>query len=300
MRHIVSIKQFDKQQLAKLFAVAKRLQLSPPWAVPQPLKGRVIATLFYESSTRTRLSFESAVLRLGGGILSTDNAQEVLSSTKGESLADTIRIIGGYADAIVLRHPEAGAAERAAKVSPVPIINAGDGSGEHPTQALLDIYTMQQHKTLNNMVVGLAGDLRGSRTLHSLLLLLINYPIHLRLIAPKGFDLPPELMQQVEQRNVSWAIERALQPVLPRLDVLYINRWQSERYRGAKSKVLGPALREEDLVLLKHNAVIMNPLPRVSEVDAAVDADPRAIYFEQAKNGLYVRMALLSRLFDND
>ena len=299
MKHIVSIHQFSEADKQKVFSRSQKFQNSPSWAIPQPLRGRVIATLFYESSTRTRLSFESAILRLGGSVLSTDNAGEVLSAIKGESLEDTIKIVGGYADAIVLRHYEAGAAARAAKVSNVPIINAGDGTGEHPTQALLDLYTLLQHKpNLDGVVIGVAGDLLGSRTLHSFLMILKTFPVRFRLIAPPGFELPEEYRTMLDGAGINYQADSDILRHLPDLDVLYINRWQTERYKDVPDPPKGPALTVADLRVMKPDAIIMNPLPRISELDTAIDEDPRAIYFEQAKNGLYVRMALLSELFD--
>jgi aspartate carbamoyltransferase len=206
--------------------------------------------------------------------------------------------VSGYADAIVLRHYEAGAAARAAAVSSVPIINAGDGTGEHPTQALLDLYTLWQHKpNLSGITIGVAGDLFGSRTLHSFLKVIAPYGVKLRLVSPKGYELPSTYLTELQKAGVQYKMSSDLQSQLPDLDVLYINRWQKERYDGDEAATTGPALSFADLRLMKPNCIIMNPLPRISEIDERIDADSRAVYFEQAKNGLYVRMALLSRLF---
>jgi len=297
IKHVVSSKQFlDKKLLKSLFAATARLQKLPPDQYPQTLKGRIIATLFYEPSTRTRLSFESAVLRLGGKLLSTENAAEVSSAVKGESLEDTIRTINGYADAIVLRHPEPGAADRASIVSDVPIINAGDGSGEHPTQALLDIYSIKQYKKkIDSLVIGLAGDLLNSRTLHSIIYILSIFDVELYLIAPKQFQLPEELLSYLREKSIPFHQVHDINDCLGKLDVIYINRLQMERHT-AKFKGKAPTLTKQNIKLLKPDAIILNPLPRISEIEIEVDNDPRAVYFQQAKNGLFIRMALLNML----
>ena len=299
LSHIVSIKQYlNKQQLSSLFSETEKLQNLPPDQHPKPLQGRVIATLFYEPSTRTRLSFEAAILRLGGNVLSTENAAAVSSAVKGESLEDTIKVISGYADAIVLRHKDAGAAERASKASDVPIINAGDGGGEHPTQALLDLYTISQYKKeIDGLKIGLAGDLFNSRTLHSLLFILAIYDVELYLIAPKEVQLQQEYLDHLKQKGIKHHIVYDIDECLSELDVIYINRLQMERHtKGFTGKA--PALTVENVKLLKHDAIILNPLPRVDEIELEVDNDPRAVYFQQAGNGLYIRMALLAQLFN--
>ncbi len=298
LEHIVSIKQFlDKPKLNSLFQATHRLQELPPSRYSQTLKGRTIATLFYEPSTRTRLSFESAILRLGGNVLSTENAASASSASKGESLEDTIRIINGYADAIIMRHKDAGAAERAARVSRVPIVNAGDGAGEHPTQALLDLYTIQQYKPgIDGLKIGLAGDLLNSRTLHSVLYLLAIYDVELYLIAPEACQLPASYKDYLSSRGIPYHISFTLDNCLDKLDVLYINRLQMERHAGTFTGQ-APALTKQNLHLLKPDAIILNPLPRVTEIDVAIDTDPRAVYFEQAQNGLFIRMSLLQQLF---
>jgi len=300
MRHVVSTKQFlDRDQHRLLFAAASKLQRLPPSKYPQPLKGRVIATLFYEPSTRTRLSFESAVLRLGGALLSTENAAEVSSAVKGESLEDTIRIVNGYADAIILRHKEPGAAERASAVSRIPIINAGDGSGEHPTQALLDLYTIFQYKKkVDTLSIGLAGDLLNSRTLHSLIYILSVYKVELHFVAPKQCQLPREFFEYLDDKNIKYKTYNAIEACLSKLDVIYINRLQMERH-AKEFAGKAPALTSKNIKLLRTNAIILNPLPRITEIEVEIDTDPRAVYFEQAKNGLFVRMALLSSIFDS-
>ena len=300
LKYVISVKQFlNKNQHRSLFKVAAALQSLPPQQFPQSLKGRVIATLFYEPSTRTRLSFESAILRLGGSVLSTENAAVASAAAKGESLEDTIRVVSGYADAIILRHKEPGSAERANRVATVPIINAGDGSGEHPTQALLDLYTIFQYKPqLDGLTVGLAGDLLNSRTLHSFLYLLCAYKVKLCLIAPTEFQLGQEHLSYLQEKGIPYQIVPDIDGCLSELDVIYINRLQMERHTasfGGKA----PALTRQNVKLLKSEAIILNPLPRVAEIEPAVDTDPRAVYFEQAKNGVFIRMALLEELLKN-
>jgi aspartate carbamoyltransferase catalytic subunit len=297
--HVLSTKQFlDKKQLDSLFTSAANLQNMPSGDYPQLLKGRVVATLFYEPSTRTRLSFESAVLRLGGSVLSTENANQTSSAVKGESLEDSIRVVSGYADTIVLRHKEVGAAERASIVSDIPVINAGDGGGEHPTQALLDLYTIVQYKKqVDSLTIGLAGDLLNSRTLHSLIYMISIYKVELYLIAPKECQLPKQYLTYLDERNIQYHIVYDIEDCLDKLDVIYINRLQMERHTKAFIGKI-PTLTKQNIKKLKPDAIILNPLPRVNEIEAAVDADPRAVYFQQAKNGVFIRMALLDLLLN--
>ena len=260
------------------------------------LPGRLLATLFYEPSTRTRFSFEAAMHRLGGQLLSAEHAGQATSAAKGESLEDTIRVVGEYVDAIVLRHPEIGAARRAADVARVPVINAGDGAGHHPTQALLDLYTIKKELgRLDHLRVGLAGDLRHGRTARSLALLLAKFPGNeLVLISPSELRLSDDVRLAIDPGSIHETADLA--GVVPSLDVLYQTRIQAERfsnpadygrYRGVY--VVTPELMRG----LPDHAIVMHPLPRVGEIDPQVDADPRAAYFRQAKNGLWVRMAVL-------
>jgi len=260
-------------------------------------RGRTIATLFYEPSTRTRLSFETAAQRLGVSIISTEHAGVSSSAKKGESLEDTIRVVSSYCDAIVLRHPELEAAHRAAKVSSVPIINAGDGGGEHPTQALLDIYTAQKEKKkLDGLAIGLAGDLKHSRVIHSFLDIMSLYNVDFYLIAPKLMQLPKSYRDFLRERGRTFNFREKLADALDKVDLLYISRIQAERHADKKAlKTLGGGMTLTTQLMrrAKKDAVILDALPRVNEIDEAVDSDPRAAYFRQAENGLYVRMALL-------
>ncbi len=262
------------------------------------LQGRILATVFYEPSTRTRFSFEAAMYRLGGQVLSAENATRASSAAKGESLEDAIRVIGGYADAIVLRHPEVGAAERAASVAAVPVINAGDGPGHHPTQALLDLYTIKKELgRLDHLRVGLAGDLRNGRTARSLAVLLSRFPGNeLVLISPPGLRMGEDVISSLTQAQQAVHVTEDFAGAIPALDVLYQTRVQAERFDSPEEyeRFRGVyVVTTEVMRTLPEHAILMHPLPRLGEIDPLVDADPRAAYFRQARNGLFVRMAVL-------
>jgi aspartate carbamoyltransferase catalytic subunit len=297
LRHVVESQQFSRELLDEIFQRADELRAEPHRAAGR-LQGRVMAALFYEPSTRTRLSFESAMLRLGGQTMGTDNAKEFSSASKGETLEDSIRIVAGYADAIVLRHPEEGAARRAAAVSDVPIINAGDGKGQHPTQALLDVYTIKDELgRLDGVHVAMVGDLANGRTARSLAYLLSKYrEVELTFVAPPQVAMRDDIKRHLDEHEVSWREVGELEAVLPAADVVYQTRIQKERfedeaaYRAVKGCfVIGP----KEMSLLRADAMLMHPLPRVDEIDPAIDSDPRAAYFRQARNGVQIRMALL-------
>jgi aspartate carbamoyltransferase catalytic subunit len=301
-RHITTIKQFeDTKALGELFAAAERLKQTDPANYPQTLKNKVVATLFYEPSTRTRLSFEAAVERLGGKVISTENAGQFSSAAKGETLEDTIRTVNGYADAIVLRHPSIGAAAQAAACSDVPIINAGDGAGEHPTQGLLDLYTILEAKSkVDGLKIGLVGDLLNSRTIHSLIHLLALYKPRLYCIAPELLQLPAPYQETLRRAGVEFELLNSWDEVISKLDVIYVTRVQKERFESINeyNQVKDSFIFDSSvLAKTKQDAIILHPLPRVNEITPDVDADPRARYFEQARNGLFVRMALLQMLF---
>ena len=299
MKHILKAEQFtDIKFLEKLFASADELaKADVANKLPQTLAGKIVATLFFEPSTRTRLSFEAAVLKLGGKVISTENGQVALSSTKGESLEDTIKIVGSYSDAIVIRHPEVGSADRAGQVSPVPIINAGDGAGSHPTQALLDLYTMRKELgKIDSIKIAMIGDLLYGRTVHSLLPLLSLYKnITVYLVSPPELKLPAKYRLP----GLEFKESDSLDAVLPEADVLYVTRIQKERFPSEADylKLKGTyVIDAANLAKLKKDAIVMHPLPRVDEIAPEVDSDPRAAYFRQAKNGLYLRMALLQEI----
>jgi aspartate carbamoyltransferase catalytic subunit len=261
-----------------------------------PLRGRLLATLFYEPSTRTRFSFEAAMYRLGGQVLSAENAPRGSSAAKGESLEDAIRVISGYADAIVLRHPEVGAAERAARVAEVPVVSAGDGPGHHPTQALLDLYTIKKELgRLDHLRVGLAGDLRNGRTARSLALLLSRFPGNeLILISPPALRMGADILGLLVDQRVEATEDFAA--AIPGLDLLYQTRIQAERFDTSEEyeRYRGVYVVSVDTMRrLPEHAIVMHPLPRVGEIDPLVDLDRRAAYFRQARNGLWIRMAVL-------
>ncbi len=289
---VLTAAQFSREQIERLFArtddfvtrldQGERLRL---------LDGKLLATVFYEPSTRTRLSFEAAMQRLGGGVISVAEAKTASSVVKGESLPDTIRTIAQYADAIVLRHPEIGAAQIAAEASPVPIFNAGDGAGEHPTQALLDLYTIRNEKqTIDGLRVALVGDLKNGRTVHSLARALSNFKVEFSFVAPAALSMPTA---------VSDYLRDDLARSLHKADVVYMTRVQKERFADPKQYeklknfyILNRQLVEQS----KPHLVVMHPLPRVDEIDIDVDAMPNAAYFRQMRNGVYVRMALLAKV----
>jgi aspartate carbamoyltransferase catalytic subunit len=262
---------------------------------------KVMATLFYRPSTRTRFSFEAAMYRLGGRVLSTESAKAFSSAVEGEQLEDTIRIIATYCDVIVLRHNEEGGAKRAAAVSPVPIINAGDGAGgQHPTQALLDLYTIYDEcKTLDGLSVALIGALDTGRTARSLAYLLSKFErVKLYFLAPPEMQVQPDIVEHLREHNVWYQLASNPEEVLPNVDVVYQTRIDRERLQRKDVEPTQYNIDAEMLQMLKPNAILMHPLPRSVEIDPAVDRDPRAAYFRQARNGLFVRMALLTMLFD--
>jgi aspartate carbamoyltransferase catalytic subunit len=286
-----------------LFGRADRMRALPRGVTP--LFGRILATIFYEPSTRTRLSFESAMIRLGGQVVSTENAREFSSAIKGESVEDTTRIVAGYADAIVIRHYEQGAAARAAAVSPVPIINGGDGPGEHPTQALLDLYTIKHELgRIDGLRVALVGDLKFGRAVRSLALLLgLTTDTQVIYVCPPSVPMGDDVRQTLQVRGIHQHDESDLARVLPEVDVVYQTRIQRERYESTEAyeRARGVYVIDQEAVRrLAPHAVIMHPLPRVDEISPEVDADSRAAYFRQAHNGVYIRMALLDLLLGGE
>jgi aspartate carbamoyltransferase catalytic subunit len=298
--HILSASQFlDHKILDKIFqraAFYKKAVLNHEKL--DTLSGSILATLFFEPSTRTRLSFEAAMLRLGGQVISCENASGHSSAKKGESIADTARVISGYADVFVMRHTENGAAQEASKYATIPVINAGDGSGEHPTQALLDVFTIQEKfGSLDNLKIGLLGDLLYGRTVHSLSQILASFEgVELYFISPQKLKLPEEFKELLQSQNVKMYEINDLNQVIGELDVLYVTRIQKERFEDlSEYESLKHSFRVNDQTLtkMKKESIILHPLPRVNEITTDVDNDPRAKYFEQARNGLFVRMALL-------
>jgi aspartate carbamoyltransferase catalytic subunit len=295
--HVISAEQFDRDLLDHLFLRAAALAE----VRDDRLAHRVMATLFYEPSTRTRLSFESAMLRLGGSVIGTEAARTFSSAIKGETLEDTVRMVSSYADLIVLRHDEAGAAARAANVASVPVVNAGDGPGEHPTQALLDLYTIERELGhIDGVHVAFCGDLRFGRTARSLALLLALYPdVRLTFVAPPVIQVGGDILARLDARGVACALADQLTDVLDDVDVVYQTRVQKERFTDPlEYEQARTAIRIDSAIMrrLPAKAIVMHPLPRVDEIAPEVDADPRAAYFRQAANGVAIRMALLEML----
>ena len=287
-------------ELEEIFDLADEIIANPP-RFAHACDGKLLATLFYEPSTRTRFSFEAAMLRLGGQVIgfSEPNSSSV---AKGESIADTIRTIACYADIAVMRHPKEGAPRIAANSTDMPVINAGDGGHQHPTQTLTDLLTIRRRKgAFENLTVGLCGDLKFGRTVHSLIKALSRYAgVNFVLISPEELRVPDYVRRGVlEANNVPYREVKKMQDVLPELDVLYMTRVQRERffneddYIRLKDRYI---LDAEKMQLANENMMVLHPLPRVNEIAVEVDSDPRALYFEQAKNGMFVRMALIMKL----
>jgi len=307
LNDIIESQQFDRSLLDTVFQTADRMKadLTGPRCYANALEGKIMASLFYEPSTRTRFSFESAMLRLGGSVITTENAREFSSAAKGESLADSTRIMNGYADVIVMRHNEAGSASKAAEISDVPVINAGDGAGQHPTQALLDVYTIvDAFSGIDSLKIAMVGDLRYGRTVRSLAYLLTKYEnVEIIFVSPSVCKMEGDIKAYLDRYNVPWREEDDLAAIVPEVDCVYMTRIQKERfhspedYEAAAGKYI---LTKKRVQTMNTNAIIMHPLPRVDEIAADVDDDPRARYFQQAQNGLYVRMALLYLLLNPD
>lgn len=300
-RHVLRVDQFDRMTLDHILAHAQHMGSVARAGGDDRLAGKILATLFYEPSTRTRLSFESAMLRLGGRVISAEYASETSSAVKGESIEDTVRIVESYADAIVIRHPLAGAPEAGAVVASVPVINAGDGAREHPTQALLDILTiLDELGRIDDLTVSMVGDLRYGRAPRSLAMLLgLARNCRLILAAPPRIEMATDVLQALDRMGMEIIVESDMRAVAEVSDVIYVTRVQRERfptdeaYRAARGSY---QFTSDHLALMKHDAILMHPLPRLDEVDPAVDSDPRSAYFRQARNGVHLRMALLDLL----
>jgi aspartate carbamoyltransferase len=297
-KDVLSVKQFTHDDLQYIFGVAREMrEMVERVGSFDLLKGKILANLFYEPSTRTSSSFTSAMERLGGSVIPI-NEVHYSSVSKGESLPDTIRTLECYADVIVLRHPEVGASALAAKYARKPVINAGDGIGEHPTQALLDLFTIDSELgRVDDLCVTMLGDLKFGRTVHSLSRLLSQYRVKLNFVSPEILQMPEELTRELEESGTPVAEYTSLKSVLPQTDVLYITRVQKERFDDAEDfeAVKGAyVIDEQTMHIAKDKMIIMHPLPRVGEISMDLDSDPRAAYFRQMEYGLYVRMALLA------
>jgi aspartate carbamoyltransferase catalytic subunit len=302
IKHLLSPLDLNTQELEQLFDLAKDIETHPA-TYAHACDGKILATCFYEPSTRTRLSFESAMLRLGGSVLGFADAASS-SASKGESVADTIRVISGYADICAMRHPKEGAPMVAAAYSGIPVINAGDGGHQHPTQTLTDLLTIYRLKgRLTDFTIGLCGDLKFGRTVHSLIRALVRYSgIRFVLISPEELRVPDYILDLLKAKNIPYEEVIRLDDVIPQLDILYMTRVQKERFFNEEEYVRLKdfyILTTDKLSLAKDDMLILHPLPRVNEIDVEVDNDPRAVYFQQAKFGVYVRMALMLTLLNN-
>ncbi len=302
MRHLIDITDFSVEEITAVLDLADEM-IAHPADYRDAMRGRILATLFFEPSTRTRLSFESAMLSLGGSVLGFSSADSS-STAKGESLTDTIRTVGCYSDIIAMRHPKEGAPMAASFRSPVPIINAGDGGHNHPTQTLTDLMTIRREKgRLDSMVIGLCGDLKFGRTVHSLIGAMSRYEgIRFVLISPPELKVPAYITRTLSDQGIPFTEVESMEEVMPQLDVLYMTRVQKERFfneadyiRLKDTYILDP----EKLRAARADLSIMHPLPRVNEISVRVDDNPRAVYFKQVRNGRFVRMALIRTLLED-
>ena len=290
---------FSVEELDKLFALAREIESNMP-KYAHACEGKKLATCFYEPSTRTRLSFEAAMLNLGGSVLGFSDAASS-SASKGESVADTIRIISCYADICAMRHPKEGAPMVAASVSGIPVINAGDGGHQHPTQTLTDLMTISTLKgRLNQLTIGLCGDLKFGRTVHSLINALVRYDnVRFIFISPDELRVPDYITEMLKEKNIPYEEVTQLEEIMPGLDILYMTRVQKERFFNEEDYVRLKdfyVLDKAKLSLAPSDMLVLHPLPRVNEISVDVDDDPRAVYFKQAQYGVYVRMALILTL----
>nr|WP_296486378.1 aspartate carbamoyltransferase [uncultured Acetatifactor sp.] len=301
MRHLMSPLDFTPEELDRLFDLANDIE-SHPGKYAHTCDGRILATCFYEPSTRTRLSFESAMTRLGGRVIGFADAASS-SASKGESVSDTIRVISGYADICAMRHPKEGAPMVAAEKSGIPVINAGDGGHQHPTQTLTDLLTIRSLKgRLGDFTIGLCGDLKFGRTVHSLINALIRYDnIRFVFISPEELRVPDYITDMLKEKGIPFQEVIRLENVMSQLDLLYMTRVQKERFFNEEDYVRLKdfyILNAGKMLLAKKDMLVLHPLPRVNEISVEVDSDPRAVYFKQAKYGVYVRMALILTLLE--
>jgi len=299
LEHVVESQQFTVPLLMDLFDRSRLMERIVARGGTLDYQNRILASLFYEPSTRTRFSFEAAMHRLGGRVLSTEHARAFSSEIEAEQVEDSIRIIGSYCDVIVIRHHEPGGAARAARVSPVPVINAGDGDGgQHPTQALLDLYTIYRERPLDGLSVAFIGELDRGRTVRSLAYLLAKFErVKIFFVSPPELQMKPDILQYLDRHGVHYELESDIDRVVGEVDVVYQTRIRPERIPQVSGS-LRYAINSSLLQRVRPDAMILHPLPRTVELDKTVDDDPRAMYFRQATNGLYVRMALLTMLLE--
>ncbi|MBP3647847.1 MAG: aspartate carbamoyltransferase [Clostridia bacterium] len=301
MRHLLDIRELSLEEIDQLMDKAEDI-IANPKKYAESLHGKKLATLFFEPSTRTRLSFEAAMMELGGNVLGFSEAKSS-SAAKGESVGDTVRTVGCYADIIAMRHPREGAPTAAAMVSPVPIINAGDGGHNHPTQTLTDLLTIRREKgRLNQLVIGCCGDLKFGRTVHSLIHAMMRYKsIRFVFISPKELRVPDYVLETLQKHGISYVEVEKLEDVIGTLDVLYMTRVQRERFFNEEEYLRlkdSYILDVDKMKLARKDLAVLHPLPRVNEISVKVDDDPRACYFRQVANGKYMREALLLKLLE--
>jgi len=298
-KNIISIADLSRSELELILETAHSLKQTPQ---PELLKNKVIASCFFEASTRTRLSFETAVQRLGGSVIGFDSGGNTSLAQKGETLADSVKIIASYADAFFMRHPQEGAARLASEFTKVPVINGGDGSNQHPTQTLLDLFTIYETQaTLDNLNIAFVGDLKYGRTVHSLAQALSLFNCNFYFISPEALAMPDYIIEELNERNINFSLHCSIEEVVDDLDILYMTRVQKERfdeteYQHMKSAFL---LNANMLDNVRDNLKVLHPLPRVDEINIDVDDTPYAYYFQQAQNGVYARQALLALLLSN-
>jgi len=301
MRHLMSPMDFSVEELEQLFDLASSIEQNPA-KYAHACEGKILATCFYEPSTRTRLSFESAMTRLGGRVIGFSDAASS-SASKGESVSDTIRVISCYADICAMRHPKEGAPMVAAGKSLIPVINAGDGGHQHPTQTLTDLLTIRSLKgKLGGFTIGLCGDLKFGRTVHSLIKALVRYPdIRFIFISPEELKIPDYITDMLKDKGIPYEEVIRLEHVMPQLDLLYMTRVQKERFFNEEDYIRLKdfyILDTAKMELAKKDMLVLHPLPRVNEISVELDSDPRAAYFKQAQYGVYVRMALILTLLE--
>lgn len=289
---LIAISDLSRESLELILQTAQKLDLDPQ---PSLLKGSILAACFFDPSTRTRLSFETAMLKGGGSVIGFSDSANT-SVKKGESLSDTIRVIGSYADIIVIRHPQEGSARAAADATPQPVINAGDGANQHPTQTLIDLYSIArcQGKIDDSLHIAVAGDLKFGRTVHSLCQALAHYGSRLYFVSPEALSLPDSAQHELRKKGVKFSFHSSLEEVLPKVDVLYMTRIQKERFSTIEPIANPCLLKKKHLEKVKPNFRILHPLPRVEEIERSIDPTPYAYYFQQGSHGVPVRAALLA------
>ncbi|MFO6424137.1 aspartate carbamoyltransferase [Motilimonas sp. KMU-193] len=298
-KDIISIADLSRSELELIVATAKKLKHQPQ---PELLKNKIVASCFFEASTRTRLSFETAVQRLGGSVIGFDSGGNTSLAQKGETLSDSVKVISSYADAFFMRHPQEGAARLAAEFASIPVINGGDGSNQHPTQTLLDLFTIYEtQQQLEGLNIAFVGDLKYGRTVHSLAQALSLFNCNFFFIAPSALAMPDYILEELDDAGIKYSLHSSIEEVIDELDILYMTRVQKERFDETEYQHLKSAfvLSGSMLENVRENLKILHPLPRIDEITTDVDSTPYAYYFQQAENGVYARQALLALVLTN-